>query len=172
MKSLLTAAVLAALPMTASAAVVSIDVAENIDADETYSYSYTLAPGDQTSFNFEFTALNDLEIATFSVSSTGTLLADIQSLRYGTVTPPATPLTTFGGDGGAGSLDFFAGTTMDMNDVFQLYISGDVTNATSITLSFGTATSSTPLPTPLPAAGLLLGTALVGGGLMSRKKKA
>lgn len=169
MKSLLTAALIAALPVTASA--VTISVGENIDVGQDYSYSYTMDPG-TTDIDFAFTADSDLEISNFVVSSSGSLLADIQSLRYGTVTPPVTPLSAAGADGAAGSLDFFAGVDMDLGDIVDLYISGTFTNQTSVTLSFSTKASSITPPVPLPAAGLLLGTALVGGGLMSRKKKA
>lgn len=161
-KTTAAAAALMALPFAASAAPANLaSVAVSLTPDS-YSESYTvLSTEDGVVFNFNVT--EDLRIAQFSLSGSAPT-GGIPTTMYEITTPATGPssfgilnLDTIGADVVPGA-DYAAG------DTFSVIFTESVSTPISYTVSFATSA------VPVPAAGLLLLTALGGAAAMRRKK--
>ena len=171
MKSLIVAATIFAIPMTAAAATVKqretirlSDVAYHFNADITPS-------GDKFDrMVFKFKVLDDLMIDGFDLSMSGNVRADVRKSRYRIVFPRivgvqksekfsiSSPIGTASPTGNA----------LQAGDKFKVVFRTRADNPTSFSASFATV----PAPVPVPAAGLLLLTALGGIAAIRRRKKA
>lgn len=163
-KTAAAAAALMALPFAAAAAPANLaSVAVSLSPD-TYSESYTVQPNeDGVVFNFNVT--EDLRIPQFSLSGSAPT-GGVSTTMY-EITQPATGPSAFGilnlATVGA---DIVRGADYAANDTFQVIFTETVSTPISYTVSFSTAT------VPVPAAGLLLLTAVGGAAALRRRKKA
>jgi hypothetical protein len=170
MKTMLAAAALLTLPFAANAA--TSQQFADIYVDQGYSFSETVAAGGSGA-DFFFTIKDDLRINGISVSGSGTNGGtDIGNTTFQIVNPDVGPagyslVGTFGTtSSGLGGTDLV--TDYEVGDSFSVSFITNPTNAQPIsyTVSFNTS------PVPVPAAGLLLMTALGGAAAMRRRKKA
>lgn len=157
-----------AMASIASAATVSFT--ESISVDETYGQSTTIVSGNDLSF--EFTALEDLEVQTISLSATGgSAGADLNNIRFGFMMPPTQSLTVFPSGSSAAGIGFLPGGTFTAGQTFQIFVDeavdGGNANDVQFTLSFETVA---PSPVPLPASGALLLAAMGAGALLRRRR--
>lgn len=165
LKITLAVAALSALPMAASA--VTVDRAA-LDVELTpgfYSTNYTVE-ADEDGVVFNFNVLEDLNIPEFSLSSSA---SGGSSTTMYEITKPSVGPSSFGilnldfiGSDIVSGADYMAGET------FQVIFTETTRNPISYTVSFSTTAISA---VPVPAAGLLLMTAL-GGAFALRRKKA
>jgi hypothetical protein len=168
-KTTLAAAALMALPFAASAAT-TFAIPTDIVANDAYSESATVEAGG-TGGTFTFNVLERLRINGISLSATGSSGgADLANTTY-VITKPSDSggltVITFGNAasgfaGFDGITDYAAGESFDV-----VFTTGPAAfNPVSYTVSFETS------EVPVPAAGLLLLTALGGAAAMRRRKKA
>ncbi len=167
-------AAIAIMPFAASAATVFTQDAD-LSADVGYSFSGTTSAG-QSGGNFNFTVLEDFSINGFSLTASGTSSGtDIENTTY-EITDPLDEESTFGfilttGTSSFGAAGVEGVTEFSAGDTFSVLFNTapDALNPISYTVSFLT---EAPAPVPVPAAGLLLLTALGGTAAMRRRKKA
>lgn len=161
----------AASAATAAAATTSIEPGDDIFA------LAPLNPGSSVEYNFR--AEEDLEIATFSVTANGfSGGSDIQNLTFGIRMQDGTERsTTFSqinrSDRGslANADAFFPGITLARNETFTFFFAdGGNVNAREVIVDLVFEVTDIA-PVPLPAAGGMLLTAVLGGGLVARRKK-
>lgn len=116
---------------------------------------------------YEFVVAENLKIPDFAFTASGTNAGvDVSNIRFGLTNPPTgefAPITVFGNT--AVGVSFIDGGLYSKGDTFSIFISDGISNTIGTTVSFS------PMPIPLPAAGLLMLTALVGGGLVLRNRK-
>lgn len=163
---LISVAALLLLAPTANAATVtySTDLAVGSIINE----AQVILPGEE--LEFQYTALEDLNIVSFSLSGTGNSMGgDVEDITFGFTSPGTNPFTTIMLSGntafGGGFLDGFS---LMAGEVFSIFFSDGITNPVPITLSFQ---ADPPLAIPVPASGLFLGSALVGFGLFASRKR-
>lgn len=165
LKTALAAAALTALPVAAFAApanLASVNVALTPDV---YSENYTVTALEDGAI-FNFTVTEDLNIPEFSLSSSAS--AGSMTTMY-EITKPSVGPSSFGVlNLGTIGLDVVPGADYMANDTFQVIFTETTRNPISYTVSFSTTAISA---VPVPAAGLLLMTAL-GGAFALRRKKA
>lgn len=170
MKTLLVAAALLTSPVAAFA-ITEADPAV-ITVDQSFSFSQTIASGVGAA-DFFFTVADRLRINGIAVSGTGTNGGtDIGNTTFEITNPAVGPegfsfIGTFGtASAGFGGTDII--TDFIVGDRFAVFFDTTPANVNSIsyTVSFDTS------PVPVPAAGLLLLTALGGAAAMRRRKKA
>lgn len=163
-KSAAAAAALMALPFAASAATTSLPSVSVMLVPNAYSQSYTVAAGDD-GVVFNFNVVEDLRIPTFSLSSSAPAGGSDTTMYE--ITKPATGPSAFGilnlSTVGA---DIVPGADYAAGDTFQVIFSEQTPDPISYTVSFSTAA------VPVPAAGLLLLTAVGGAAALRRRKKA
>ena len=161
-RSTAAASMLALLPFAAGAATV-------LTAGTSYTEVGELLPGGTLVFSFE--VAENLDIDFFSISATGSNGGgDIRNVTfdYDTVTGDTFDLVQAAG-GAGGGLDFVAGFgPYRAGDTFSFTFRDGIVDEVGITLSFETAPSVAPVP--LPAAGGLLGLAVLGAGLAARRR--
>lgn len=167
-KALGFAAALALAPVAAHA--VPVMVSSDIDLSQSgYSFSATVPVANEGAV-FTFTALERLRISGFSLSGTGTSGGtDIASAQWQIVNPNTgpSPFQNFsGGFGVAGGSATALGSIYNVGDVFSVIFTEAASRPMSFTVSFPVAAI------PVPAAGLLLLTALGGFAAMRRRKSA
>lgn len=154
MKSFLAAAALAALPLSASA----ITLMPGVDGF-TESVLYP-----SVTDVYDFDVSEPLNV-TFSFSATGDK-GQLEKLTFGASYSSPEKFTTFGSGltFGGGVIDFAY-----VDDAFSVYLSS---NGTTKPLPYTLSWVTTPAPVPLPAAGALLGMALLGiGGVAAKRRR-
>ena len=163
-KSAAAAAALMALPFAASAATANLASVSVSLVPDAYSQSYTVA-ADEDGVVFNFNVTEDLSIPTFSLSSSAPQ-GGSNTTTY-EITQPATGPSAFGilnlATVGA---DIVPGADYAAGDTFQVIFLESTSDPISYTVSFSTAA------VPVPAAGLLLLTAVGGAAALRRRKKA
>ncbi len=170
MKNVLTttfgAAAFAALPMMASAAVVA-----DVTFNQSYGFTDTILAG-QSGTTFTFNPTKRLDIATFDLAGIGfSGGADLGKITYTLSDPAATgtfSISTFPNSPFALGLAEATGGSYNVNDTFVLTfaMSSPAAQPVTINVAFDTAA------VPVPAAGLMLLTALGGAAALRRRKKA
>jgi hypothetical protein len=155
------AAVLAVLPLAAPAATL---YQTDLRAGDFYTNAVPVAPG--SALEFRFNVLEALRIQAISLSATGNTSGDdVNSITFGYGPITTQHFSTIGTVGttafGGG---FLPGATYAVGDSFSVFVNDIVTNPASLTLSFSTAS------VPVPAAGLLLGSVLLAGGAVARRR--
>lgn len=166
--TVLAAAALAALPMMASAVTVNTD----ISLGDAPSVPAAVAPTDSGA-TFNFTALDRFAVDEISLTANGSNSGqDILGSSYSVLVNGLTTLapTAFSnvisfGTQGIG-FAFVPGGIFNTGDVFTVVFDENSPRALSYTVSFTTS------PIPVPAAGLLLLTALGGAAALRRRKTA
>jgi len=163
-KTTMAAAALLALPFAANAATANL-ASESISlSPDNYSFSYTVDPAED-GVVFNFTIAEDLQILQFSLSSSapsggsGTTMYEISNPQTGPSAFGILNLATVGADIVPGPAKYSAG------DTFTVSFTETVATPISYTVSFPTAA------VPVPAAGLLLLTAVGGAAAMRRRNK-
>ena len=168
----LAAAIAVAMPLAASAATVDIDIAANAIETDTG----VLEVGQ--SLVFKYTAIEALDILGISLAATSDTVANIVQVTfdYAATTGDTFSFTQNFGSVAAG-LDSILGANLpnpfaigDMLSVSFLSNGIDQDVGITATISTGDASDNVP-PVPVPAAGLLLGSALLAGGAVARRKK-
>lgn len=161
LKSVAAASALALLPFAAGAATL-------LTAGNPYTQVGTLVPGGTLTFMFE--VAEDLDIDFFSISATGTNAGnDLQNVRfdYDVVTDDTFDTIQVAGNAAAG-FDFVPGFgPYTAGDMFSFTFKDGIRDDVGITLSFETIA---PSAVPVPAAGGLLGAALIGAGIAARRR--
>lgn len=156
MKAILATTALVLTPMAASAITLTPD-----SYDTT---AFTL--GANSTKTLEFTPTTPLSVE-FVIAATGKTTGDLGTVKFGTTYSAEDSLWTWTTPKlayGAGDIDFAA-----VDGTFSFFIS---TGATKEPISFAVSwTTESPAPVPLPAAGLLLGAALVGMGGVAAKRR-
>jgi hypothetical protein len=168
----LAAAAVASVTLTAGSAqaVTTVSVGDNILEQQ------ILQPG--TTSVFDFIALERLKVRDFILQATGFNAGqDVQNLIVEVTGALGTSLATltFGGDGsivvngnqGAGTLSL-VDQALDANDTFSISVTDGV-NQENVGLQL--VFDATAAPIPLPAGGVLLGSALLIGGVAARRRK-
>lgn len=159
------AAVLAlALPAASQAATV---INANLTADGFFTFNETLSTDDD--IEFKFTVLEDLKVAEFAVSGTGSSSTnDLNDVTFGFVSPTSEIFASFADfNTVSAGFSFLPGATFAAGDMFSFFFEegpGGLDNPVSVTLSFNTAA------VPLPATALLLAPLLLTGAAVGRRK--
>jgi hypothetical protein len=163
-KTAAAAAVVMALPFAASAATANLPSVAVMLVPDAYSESYTVLAGDE-GVVFNFNVVEDLRIPQFSLSSSAPSGGSNTTMYE--ITQPATGPSSFGilnlATVGA---DIVPGAQYAAGDTFQVIFTETTPDPISYTVSFSTAA------VPVPAAGLLLLTAVGGAAALRRRKKA
>ena len=166
MKVLLSAALLALAPITASALTVPVSVTgAGFD-----SFTAMLNPGDQVDFAFSVTPPAGYKLKfDFGLSGSG-LYADVQDVTYSVDgSTPATwdSLDLIAGVVGAGSA-VAGGPTTDSDFVVSFY--DGVSNQVAVTMTYAASLVPVPVPAALPL--LLAGLGALGVAGRARRKAA
>ena len=164
------AAALATLPMMASA--VTTTQSHNVSVNTAPSYSYSV-PTSEDGVIFEFTALDDFIIDTFSLNANGSNGGvDVSAATYQVSVTNPVPVnfsTVFSAGGQGQGFAFVSGATFMAGDVFTVSFDESSPRPMSFTVGFVTTAVA---DVPVPAAGLLLLSALGGAAALRRRKKA
>lgn len=156
MKAIVAAAALAVAPVMASAITLEPD---------TYGVE-TFSLGANQKKTLEFTPSAPLSVA-FVIAATSKTVGDLGTVKFGTTYSAEDSLWTWTTPGlahGFGDIDFSS-----VDDMFSFFVStGETKNPIGFTVSW---TTESPAPVPLPAAGLLLGAALLGMGGVAAKRR-
>lgn len=169
-KTMLAASVAVFMPIAAAAVPIA--------ADMPYTVADVLDVGGTVTFDFEVT--EDLDIANFSINATDTNGGgDIANASFTYNVGSGVFDTIFSSSGVLGDMAA-TGTGFSFVPGWGGYSTGDVITFTfidgiddpiSLGLSFQT-TSPVVNAVPVPAAGLMLGAALLGGGIVARRRKS
>ncbi|MGB3247408.1 MAG: VPLPA-CTERM sorting domain-containing protein [Sulfitobacter sp.] len=173
LKIVAAAAVLAILPMVASATPMLFNEGGStlIELDNTYSYSKTQLTG-AGSLSFELTATPPSQIALETRFSVLEFTGNFANLVIELTTGEGSENAAFVGSVAQIS-EYSLSTIFNASRTFtqNLYISWDDVTA-GPSAQAGILIQGTPSPVPAPAAGLLLLGALGGVGALRRRKKA
>lgn len=164
MKTLVAAATVAMLPMTASA----VTVGEDIFAGGSYTNVGELFPNDTLDFSFDVQEALDIE--TISIAATGTNGGlDLGAVTFSYNGGPSQSFGTINNFGGVGAAFSFipGGGPFAAGDTVTISFLDGIVRKVGVTVSFDTAEIA---PIPLPAAGLMLLTVLAGGTAVARRK--
>jgi hypothetical protein len=160
MKNLLaTLALATVLPVAAHAAPLPIFVGQIVSDD------VDLLPGATASFEFE--AAEDMRIKAISYTLNGVSAADLLNVDFGvnTANDSLSPgQVTSGGGLAEGGKISFVNLDLMLGDTFTIEVNDGVANPVNFDFVF------VPTQVPVPAAGLLLGSLLLGGGAVARRK--
>ena len=164
---LLASAVAVAAASSASAA--TVDVFDtSISAGESITVVDELETGSTT--EFRFFVLEDLAIEQFVIAATGSNGGDdLGEVRYGFTNPGSESFTgTISSGTVAGVTNFFDGGAYSAGSEFSIFFNDGIRENVGLTVTFDTVEISS---VPVPAAGFLLGAALLGGGFAARRKR-
>lgn len=162
-KAFLLAAVTAVVtPAFAHAATVSLV------ANQNYTFAEVISPDETLEFRFEVS--EDLMIANYSVSGTGTNTGvDLETITFGFSQPTSDGFDVIQVQGNAAAgIGFLEGRTWRAGDMFSIFVEDGIRNDVGITLSFATESIA---PIPLPATALMLAPVLLGGGLVAMRRR-
>lgn len=169
-KFLKTAAVTAAL---AIASVTAASAATTITTNESYITTGGVVLPTNGSYQYDYQALTDLSIANFALSAVGDS-DDITQLQAGFVPNNGanTVLVAFFAGSNVPGGGLLSGLTLSAGDtfsiLFEVIAGGSLSKAVGVQVSFDT---TPPAPVPVPAAGVMLISALGAAGFAVRRKK-
>ncbi len=173
---MLAIALIAAFTLPLGAKAATFEFFNDLVAGQDYSFAQALMPGELVTW--KFTALDDFSIGSFAIAGTGSSRgSDLANLRFGFSQPEteafSSIVTASTGTSATGS-GFLMGNTYAAGDMFSIFLSDGLEKSIGTTVSFETVEIMTPpVPAiPLPAAGLLLGTVLLGGGAFAARRKS
>ncbi|MDH2328476.1 hypothetical protein QCN27_16610 [Cereibacter sp. SYSU M97828] len=156
MKAIVAAGAFALAPLAASAI--------TLEPDSYGVETFTL--GANATKTLEFTPTAPLSVE-FVIAATGKTAGDLGTVKFGTTYSAEKDLWTWSTPKlayGAGEIDFAS-----VEDMFSFFVTtGETKNPIGFTVSW---TTESPAPVPLPAAGLLLGAALLGMGGVAAKRR-
>jgi hypothetical protein len=156
-----------ALSAGSAAAVTVVDVGDNVLEQQ------LISPGGTVEFNFQ--ATKALRVQDFIIQAIGSNAgADVLNLEVEVFGAGGNSLGVSGfgdnlsvnGSQGAGTI-FLQNQNLKGGETFSITVTDGIQNNIGLQLVFDAVA-----PIPLPAGGLLLGSALLAGGLVARRRKA
>lgn len=173
MKHLLATAALAlVLPVAANAAVINAvggGVNNDIGVDDLVLGGVVLSPGDSDTWKFTNAATSAIKVQAVAYTLNGFSQGDLLNVDFGVNAAdqnliPAEIVS--GGGVFAGERIQTVNLTLAPGEMFTILVNDGLTDEVDFDFTFRTSV------VPVPAAGLLLGTVLLGGGLLARRKAA